>query len=115
MARIASRSAAGSRPSDLAGVVADRDALGADHQVEAGLGEIVDRVDLASPPGIGDDELVAGEDDRLLDQPLVEELVGKVGVGGGEDVGLGALADLRRELVGAREREPLLALGGVSP
>ena len=42
---------------------------------------------------------------RLLDEALLEELVGELRVRGGEDVGLGARADLRGELVGAGERE----------
>ena len=61
---------------DLASVVADGHALGRDHELHARLGDVGDLLDPGRVVG-GDDEdqPIRGEGDRLLDEPLVEELL----------------------------------------
>ena len=60
---------------------------------------------VAAVRGHGDHEPVRGERDRLLDEALGVELVRELRVGGGEHVRPRALADLRGQLVRAREAE----------
>ena len=94
-------------------VRADRHARSADRDRDAVALEVVERAHLRRARRDGEDEPVGGERPRALDEAGVEELAGQLRVRGGEHVGLGPRPDLRRELVGARERE--LDVGLVEP
>ena len=84
-------------------VVADGDALGGHDQSRAGLEEVLDALDRARIRLRHHQHEAVGREGRgLVDETILVELLRVPRAGGGVDVRRRALADLRRQLVGAR-------------